>query len=68
MMIFIKNKSTKFCQIALCINRLIHKRIVVSFFLPHGVVTKKCGLDRPADEVIGSLDLRIKSWAQNDYR
>jgi len=38
MVIFINNKSTKFCQITLRIKRFIHKRNMVPFFLPHGVV------------------------------
>jgi len=37
MAIFINNKSTKFCQIALCIKRFIDKREAVPFFLPHDV-------------------------------
>ena len=37
MIIFINNKSTKFCQITLRIKRFIHKRKVIPFFLPHGV-------------------------------
>ena len=32
MIIFIKNKSTKFCQTALRIKRFMHKRKVVPFF------------------------------------
>ena len=32
MIIFINNKSTKFCQITLRIKRLIHRRKVVPFF------------------------------------
>ena len=41
MIIFINNKSTKFCQITQCIKRLIHKKKSGSFFLPHGVHTFK---------------------------
>jgi len=41
MIIFINNKSTKFCQITQCIKRFIHKKKSGSFFLPHGVHTFK---------------------------
>jgi len=42
MTIFINNKSTKYCQITMCIiKRFIHKRKVVPFFLPQRVYTSK---------------------------
>ena len=37
MIMFINNKTTKFCQITLHIKRFVHKRKGVRFFLPHGV-------------------------------
>jgi len=37
MLIFIKNKSAKFCQITLHIKRFIRERKVVPFSLPQGV-------------------------------
>jgi len=43
MIIFINNKSTKFCQITLHMKRFIHERKVVPFFLPHGIVSNNTG-------------------------
>ena len=61
MTIFTDNKSTKFCQITLCIKRFIHKRKVVPFFLPHGVHQSRSATTelRPEAEVLWpSLDQR----------
>jgi len=46
MIIFINNKSTKFCQITLRIKRFIGKRKGVPFFLPHSVYRTTCYLQR----------------------
>jgi len=56
MIIFTNNKSTKFCQITLCIKRFIHKRKVVPFFLPHGVHQSRSRRLRS--------DLRLKYFGQ----
>jgi len=40
MIIFVNNKSTKFCQVTLHINKFIHKRKVVPFFLRYSVYAK----------------------------
>ena len=38
MIIFINNKSTKFCQITLLIKQIYSQKNGGSLFLPHGVV------------------------------
>jgi len=60
MIIFINNKSTKFCQITLRIKRFIHKRKVVPFFLPHGVV-------RTIRRTVIFFSTTIRMQSQNYY-
>ena len=54
MIIFVNNKSTKVCQIALYIKTFIHKRKVVPFFLPHGIVIRRAGC-KCVEALAGSL-------------
>jgi len=67
MIIFINNMSTKFRQITLCIKTFIHKRNVVPFFLPHGMLNSihrlmtwndfkpTCGCDGLHNDLQGGL-------------